>query len=40
MDDAAKNLGGMPSPVAGSHPFGNPDADPPCTVVGTGDGAE
>ena len=31
--DGVKNPGGMPNPVTGSHPIGNPDADPPCTDV-------
>jgi hypothetical protein len=30
----------MPFPVAGFHPFGNPDADPPCTTVGAALGVE
>ena len=27
----------IPYPVARSHPLGNPDADPPCVVMGIGE---
>jgi len=35
-----KKSGGMPYSVAGFHPFGNPDADPPCMNVGVALGVE
>ena len=32
-EDGTNASGGMPNLVTGSHPKGNPDADPPGTVV-------
>jgi len=40
LDCQVKKSGGIPYPVAGFHPFGNPDADPPCTTVGAALGVE
>ena len=36
MVDGVNDLGGMPNLVIGSHPDGNPDANPPSTDVVNG----
>jgi hypothetical protein len=36
VDCGVKKSGSTPYPVAGFHPFGNPDADPPCTALAIG----
>ena len=35
-EDGMNVSGGMPNPMAGSHPRGNPDADPPGTIAVSG----
>jgi len=40
MDCEVKKSGGIPYPIAGFHPFGNSNVDPPCTTVGAALGVE